>query len=290
MKSRLFSLAIYMAATLSGMLVLLYPFFLPAVSQQMGFGTLRAGEMPGMMTLLLGLCLLVLLFEAQGPMVNTKLIALLGILVAINSTLRFIETAIPGPGGFTPIFFLIILVGYVFGGRVGFLMGALTLLVSALVTGGVGPWLTAQMFTAGWVGLSTPFLLPVAKALTAKQAKWGRSSVNPEIILLAGFGLLWGFAYGAIMNLWQWPFITGPQNQSFAAGLGVVATLQHYMAFYLVTSVVWDAIAAAGNVLLLLAFGAPALRALRRFRQRFEFNYTPEPGAISQQQGGNLTG
>jgi energy-coupling factor transport system substrate-specific component len=130
----------------------------------------------------------------------------------------------------------------------------------------------------------------VAKALTAKQAKWGRSSVNPEIILLAGFGLLWGFAYGAIMNLWQWPFITGPQNQSFAAGLGVVATLQHYMAFYLVTSVVWDAIAAAGNVLLLLTFGAPALRALRRFRQRFEFNYTPEPGAISQQQGGSLTG
>ena len=290
MKSRLFSLAIYMSATLSGMLVLLYPFFLPAISQQAGFGTLRVEQMPMMMTVLLGLCLLVLLFEAQGPMVNTKLIALLGILVAINSALRFIETAIPGPGGFTPIFFLIILVGYIFGGRVGFLMGALTLLVSALVTGGVGPWLPAQMFTAGWVGLSTPFLRPVVKAFTARQAKLGRSTINPEIILLAGFGLLWGFAYGAIMNLWQWPFIAGPQNQSYAAGLGFVATLQHYLAFYLVTSVVWDAIAAAGNVLLLLAFGAPALRALRRFRQRFEFNYTPEPGAISQQQGGSLTG
>ena len=120
MKSRLFSLGIYMSATLSGMLVLLYPFFLPAISQQAGFGTLRVEQMPMMMTVLLGLCLLVLLFEAQGPMVNTKLIALLGILVAINSALRFIETAIPGPGGFTPIFFLIILVGYIFGGRVGF--------------------------------------------------------------------------------------------------------------------------------------------------------------------------
>ena len=138
MKSRLFSLAIYLTATISGMMVLLYPFFLPVVSRQEGFGTLRTGEMPVMMTFLLGLCLVALLFEAQGQMVNTKLIALLGILVAINSALRFIETAIPGPGGFTPIFFLIILVGYVFGGRVGFLMGALTLLVSALGDGGCG--------------------------------------------------------------------------------------------------------------------------------------------------------
>ncbi len=276
MKSRLFSLSIYVAATLSGMLVLLYPFFLPAVSRQIAFGTLRAEQMPMMMTLLLGLCLLVLLFETQGPMVNTKLIALLGILVAINSALRFIETAIPGPGGFTPIFFLIILVGYVFGGRVGFLMGALTMLVSALVTGGVGPWLPAQMFTAGWVGMSTPLLHPAVNALTARIIKRDTTAIKPEILLLAVFGLLWGLLYGAIMNLWQWPFIAGPQNQSYAAGLGLLATLQRYLAYYLVTSLVWDAIAALGNVFLLLAFGAPALRALRRFRQRFEFNYTSE--------------
>src|SRR5665647_3413703 len=181
MRSRLFSVAIYLAATISGMLVLLYPFFLPAASQQTGFGSYRAGEVPIMMTILLGLCLLVLLFEAQGPIVNTKLVALLGILVAINSALRFIETAIPGPGGFTPIFFLIILVGYVFGGRVGFLMGALTLLVSALVTGGVGPWLPAQMFTAGWVGMSTPILRPILSAFTTKRARQGNTSSNPEI-------------------------------------------------------------------------------------------------------------
>lgn len=154
MKTKAFNLAIYLAATISGILVLLYPFFLPGTSQLTGFGSIWAGQLPMMMTFLLGLCLLVLLFETQGPMANTKLIALLGILVAINSALRFIETAIPGPGGFTPIFFLIILVGYVFGGRVGFLMGALTMLVSGLVTGGVGPWLPAQMFTAGWVGLA----------------------------------------------------------------------------------------------------------------------------------------
>jgi energy-coupling factor transport system substrate-specific component len=275
MRTRLFSLGIYLAATLSGILVLMYPFFLPAGSPPVGLGSAWSGQLPMMMTFLLGLCLLVLLFEAQGSMANTKLIALLGILVAINSALRFIETAIPGPGGFTPIFFLIILVGYVFGGRVGFLMGALTLLVSALVTGGVGPWLPAQMFTAGWVGMSTPILHPIIRAFSRKPDP-GKTSV--ELLLLVGFGLLWGFLYGAIMNLWQWPFIAGPQSQSFVAGLGIVATLQHYFAFYLVTSLVWDVAAALGNILLILAFGLPTLRALRRFKQRFEFHYSAEAG------------
>ena len=271
MRSRLFSIATYLAATTSGLVVLLYPFFLPALSARSGFGTYRSGEMPAMMTLLLGLCLSVLLIEAQGPSMNTKLIALLGVLVAINSALRFIETVLPGPGGFTPIFFLIILVGYVFGGRVGFLMGALTLLVSALVTGGVGPWLPGQMFTAGWVGMSTTILRPITGILLKRRDQKNHLPINGEVIVLAIYGLLWGFLYGAIMNLWQWPFIIGPVGQSWIAGLGMAQALQHYFAFYLVTSLVWDAIAAVGNVLLLLALGAPTLKALRRFRQRFTF-------------------
>ncbi len=285
MKARLFSFAIYLTASISGMLVLAYPFFLPAIPHEAVFGELRTGEMPLVMTFLLGLCLLALLFEAQGQMVNTKLVALLGILVAINSALRFIETAIPGPGGFTPIFFLIILVGYVFGGRVGFLMGALTLLVSALVTGGVGPWLPAQMFTAGWVGMSTILLKPLSKRLNGKQQDKASQPGKREIYLLAAYGLVWGFLYGAIMNLWQWPFMMGPVDQSYSAGLGFIATLRHYLAFYLVTSLVWDAMAALGNVVLIIALGAPALRALRRFKQRFEFHYVASEGRETLQEG-----
>lgn len=283
MKSRLFSLVIYLAATISGLMVLLYPFFLPAISVRSGFSSFRAGEMPALMTLLLGLCLLVLLYEAQGQVMNTKLIALLGVLVAINSALRFIETALPGPGGFTPIFFLIILVGYVFGGRVGFLMGALTLLVSGLVTGGVGPWLPGQMFTAGWVGMSAALLKHIFKHGRSKRTTKKQSAISLEIILLASFGFFWGFLYGGLMNLWQWPFIIGPQAQSWTAGLSFVDTLQRYLAFYLVTSLVWDAIAAFGNVLLILAFGAPTLQALRRFQNRFTFKYSPDQiSAVSE--------
>lgn len=271
MKSSLLSLAIYLAALGTGLLALLYPFFLPAQAGAASAG-LGGGEMPFLMTLLLGLCLLVLLYEVQGQgsaRPTATVIALLGVLVAINSALRFIETAVPGPGGFTPIFFLIITAGYIFGGRFGFLLGALTMLVSALVTGGVGPWLPNQMFTAGWVGMSSGllrFILP-----HDGLAKGHSPRLRLIVFLLAGFGFLWGFLYGGIMNLWQWPFIAGPQAQSWQPGVGVWTTLQRYAVFYLATSLIWDAVAAVGNTILILTLGAPTLRLLRRFQQRFSF-------------------
>ena len=286
MRSRLLSIAIYLVAGASGLLVLLYPFFQPALQAgQAAPGQMRAGEMPTLMTLLLGLCVVVLLAEAQGQALSTRLVALLGVLVALNSALRFLETAIPGPGGFSPVFFLIILTGYVFGGRVGFLMGALTMLVSALVTGGVGPWLPGQMFTAGWVGMSTPLLRPLVRGMQRLfRSKAARPNFSPEILALIVFSLGWGFLYGGLMNLWEWPFIAGPQAQSWEAGLGLWDGLQRYAAFYLLTSLAWDLAGAAGNLLLMLAFGAPALRALKRFRQRFTFTYQPPLVPVAQPQ------
>jgi energy-coupling factor transport system substrate-specific component len=229
--------------------------------------------MPLMMMLLIGLCLAVLMVELQSRATDAKIVALLGVLVAMNAALRFLDIVIPLPGGFSPIFVLIILGGYVFGGRFGFLMGALTLLVSALVTGGVGPWLPSQMFTAGWVGLSSTFLRPVARGvdLAIKKRRPGKRSI--EVGFLAIFGAGWGLLYGGLMNLWSWPFITGPANQYWAPGISLGDTLQRYLAYYLVTSLAWDVMAALGNLILLSVFGGAALKALQRFRQRLLFEY-----------------
>ncbi len=268
MIQRILSGAIYALSTAIGVAAFLAPFFAPIVQQsaQPQAGTATA---PLLLTALVGLCFLALLFEVQGSELSAKSVALLGILVAINSVLRFAEVAVPGPGGFSPIFMLIILTGYVFGGQFGFLMGTMTLLVSGLITGGVGPWLPYQMFAAGWVGLSAALLRPLVQLLSGE----GRRG---ELIALAFFGALWGFAYGAIMNLWFWPYAAGPAHQYWTPGTGLAETLRRYLAFYVLTSLIWDAFGAAGNVLLLLAFGAPIVRALRRFRDRLGFVYQPE--------------
>jgi energy-coupling factor transport system substrate-specific component len=82
---------------------------------------------------------------------------------------------------------------------------------------------------------------------------------------------LWGFIYGAIMNLWFWPFQTGDSAQTWQSGLGMAQGVQRYLAFYLATSFIWDVFAAIGNIVLLGLFGQPTLRALQRFRNRFMF-------------------
>lgn len=259
---------IYLFSSAIGILSLTYPFLMPSFQDTISLGQIRTGEMPIMLSLVLAICVAILLFELQSQAVDAKIIAMIGVLVAINSTLRFIEVAIPGPGGFSPIFFLIILTGYVYGGRIGFLMGSITLLVSAFATGGVGPWLPSQMFTAGWVGMSA--------GLSAIPIRHFRlDNGKGELVLLVIFGSIWGILYGVIMNLWSWPFMTGPMDQYWAPGTGIIDTVQRFGSFYLVTSLVWDLARSLGNALLMIMFGIPTIRLLLRFKKRFLFQYKP---------------
>lgn len=93
--------------------------------------------------------------------------------------------------------------------------------------------------------------------------------------MLALLGLLWGFAYGAIMSFYTWPFLVGNAQTTWSPGAGVADALRRYVAFYLTTSLLWDSVGAVGNVVLLAALGAPTLRALGRFRDRLLFAVRP---------------
>lgn len=250
---RWLSAGIYGLSGLIGAAAFAYPFLLRLRGE--GF---NSGLTLVLTTGLLMLCLLVLLLEVQGQVISAKVVAALGLLVAVTAILRFVDNALPIPGGFSPIFAPIIIAGYVFGARFGFLLGVLSLLVSAFVTGGVGPWLPYQMFTTGWVGLT---------------AGWLPHPARPRITLsmLALFGLIWGFLFGAIMNLYSWPFWVGDAALSWLPGSDLRTTLYHYLTFYLVTSLWWDLIGAVGNLTLILVLGQPTIHALERFRQRFHF-------------------
>jgi len=257
MRRRLLTGALYALSLAVGVVALAYPFLLRATG-----GAATAGPTPLLSVVLVTLCLAVLLVELQGQAAGAKTVAALGILVAATATLRFIEVAIPAPGGFSPVFAPIILGGYVFGARFGFLLGAMTMLVSGIITAGVGPWLPYQMFAAGWVGLSAG-LLPHLRRPRA------------ELVLLIAFAALWGFAYGAIMNLYTWPLLVGDPGQTWSPGAGAAEALRRYLAFYLATSLVWDSVGAVGNAVLLAALGRPTLRALARFRDRLQFEVRP---------------
>jgi energy-coupling factor transport system substrate-specific component len=91
--------------------------------------------------------------------------------------------------------------------------------------------------------------------------------------VLAAFGAIWGFAFGALMNLWFWPFaapgVGSDAGLYWSPELSVIETVERYVRFYAVTSLGFDVARALGNVVLVLVFGAPILRLLERYRSRF---------------------
>ena len=276
---RVISGLIYALSGAIGVLAFVYPFFTPAPSAA-PLGLSHGQDAPLMTAALVGLSVVALLVELQGQTISAKTVAMLGVLVAITSVLRFIEVAVPMPGGFSPIFAPIILAGYVFGSRFGFLMGVFTLVTSALITGGVGPWLPYQMFTAGWAGLTAGWLSRIthhASRFTfhaseaAYRAPGSQRRLTLEIVFLCLFGFAWGLLYGVIINIYFWPFAMGPSAQTWMPGVGLGETLSRYGVFYIATSLAWDVTRAVGNAALILLLGAPTLRALNRFRRRFYF-------------------
>ena len=243
-------------ATLLGAVAFVYPFFAPQGGAGHSF-VAHSADAPLTFLLLLLLCLLVVIANLETQQMNSKIMAVLGILVAINAALRLI----PGPAGFTAMLFLPILCGYTYGADFGFLLGALSMLVSAIIAGGMGPWLPYQMLSAGWIGMASAWL-PSLRRL-------GRV----EVVLLSVWGALLGLVFGAIMNLWFWPYIVdvGQSGMYWEPGTRLLETLGRYATFYVATSLWWDMGRAVGNLLLILLFGAPILQLLRRFRKRFQF-------------------
>jgi energy-coupling factor transport system substrate-specific component len=260
MRNRLLGLLVDLFVFLLGMLSLLAPFIFPQARNM----NAQTATFPIMVSLIIFLCLLIVIFEAQSSLLDSKMIAFLAVLTAINAGLRFLENAIPGPGGFSPTFFLIILSGYYFGSRIGFLVGAMTLLVSALITGGIGPWLPGQMITAGWGGQSAALIRMVV-------SKLGWRGKPAEIILLSAFGAAWGMVYGIIMNLWFWPFLGAGAGQTFTQAASALENIQRYGAYYLATSIAWDITRAIGNVLMISIMSKPILKIFARFKLRFSF-------------------
>src|ERR1700737_2485825 len=138
----------------------------------------------------------------QTHRLSTRLLAVLAALVAIDATLRLV--IVIGLLGFSPIFFLVIAGGFVMGPSFGFAGGALTLLLSAVLTAGLGPWLPYQMLAAGWVGMGAGYLGRVTRRSTSLWA----------IAVLCLYGGVAGFAYGLLLDLWEWAVLVAARSST----------------------------------------------------------------------------
>jgi len=177
-------------------------------------------------------------------------LALLAVLAAIGAAIRIAST---GVGGVEALFVLLILAGRAYGARFGLLLGAASIALSALMWGGVGPWLPFQMFACGWVGAGAGLLPRRVRGI-------------PEIVMLAAYGIVASYAFGLIMNMWFWPFAVGADTSiSYVPGGSVAENLGNFAVYSLLTSTLsWDTLRAITTIVGLALVGRALLRSLRR--------------------------
>jgi energy-coupling factor transport system substrate-specific component len=249
--------ALFVAMNVAGALAFAWPFALPSL---IGAGTEnhRADGPWILLALTVSLGALLFLELGQGGL-GPKTVALLGVLGAAVVALR-----LPGfVAGFSALFVPVLIAGNAFGAGFGFLLGAVGMLASAVFLGGLGPWVPFQMVAVGWVGAGAG-LLP-------------RRSWRFRIGALATYGFFVGYAYGAVMNLWSWPFVTDGSALAWDPSAAPVANLRRYAAFYGATSFAWDTFRAIGNAALVLVLGRPLLRAMDRAARRMRLRLRDGP-------------
>ncbi|MGD1053106.1 MAG: ECF transporter S component [Candidatus Dormibacteria bacterium] len=239
----------FVAVSILGAVLFIWPFALssapaPVVALSLALGTVAA----------------LAAVETAMRRLDARRFALLAAIAGIDAALRLV--LVTGAGGFSPIFFLILATGYVYGPSFGFLCGATSLLASAVATGGIGPWLPYEMFGCGWTGAA------------AGMAGLRRSTTPRlrDIALLAAVAVVAGYAYGALLDVWDWTtFYRGSPTFGFLPGAATGVLLQRFGRFYLATSAIWDSFRAFGDALAVIVLGMPVLAGLTRVRDRLTF-------------------
>lgn len=236
-------------ASLIGLVCFFWPFLIAP-------GTFGSAYTPPLMFgLVLVLVLAVVFAQIADGGIDSKAIAMLGVLSALNAGLRPLGA---GTGGVELVFFVLVFAGRVFGPGFGFALGCTSLFASAIITGGVGPWMPYQMFGCAFVGLLAG-LLP-------------RCRGKVEIAMLAAYGAFAGYLFGFLINLQFWPFAVDPTSSiAYQPGAGIGDQLRRYLLFDLATSLGWDTGRAITNVVCVVVLGPAALATFRRAARKANF-------------------
>lgn len=244
-----------------GLAAFFWPFTVPAAVKVMDART--ASWWIFLILLLLPLGLLLFVELGRGGM-GPKAIALIGVLGAAMVALR-----IPGfVLGFNAMFIIVLVAGNAFGPRFGFLLGAVGMFASGLFVGGLGPWLPFQMVATAWMGMGAG-LLP-------RSGSW-----PVRIGALAVYGFVTGLLFGAVMNLYSWPFEANGSGLSWSPDATTAENLGNYWTFYLVRSLGWDMFRAIGNVVMVLILARPLLGSLDRAARRMHLEVRSGPNPLN---------
>ena len=189
----------------------------------------------------LALTLGAVFFEFENRASSAKQIALIAMLGTVSALSRIPFAALMN---FQPCTFFIICSGYVFGPMSGFMVGAVTPIISNIFLG-QGPWTAYQIFTWGLTGL----LSGVIGWFTISQPGLRKT-------VLMAYGTLAGIMYAMIINIWFWAMYLYPHTLNTYKGA-------------LYTAALWTVSHSLANVVFMWLFGNRVIQLLERFKRRF---------------------
>jgi len=171
---------------------------------------------------------------------DPRTVALTGVLVAVATTSRQLLHGIE----FSPVFFIVILAGHVFGFTTGFAVGALTMFVSNFFIG-QGPWTAYQMLGMG---------------LLAGFAAYLPKGDRHRMMVLTAYSVVTAFLYGAFTDLFFW--------------LAFIPTHELNTLLAVFTAGLLPALSRAlGNLFFMSLLGPILLKVLLRFRKRLTYTH-----------------
>lgn len=190
---------------------------------------------------IVSISLLFLLYCFESRKVEARELVLLAVLAAIAAVGRIPFASIPSV---QPTTFVIMMSGAVFGAESGFMIGTVDALASNMILG-QGPWTPWQMAAWGLVGFTAGLL----RQTMFMNRLWGRLV----------FGIIWGFLFGWIMNLWGFFSIT-TSIHTF-----------HLNAFldYFAASALFDSMHSLSNVFFIFVFSRSWMKNLTRFKRKY---------------------
>ena len=181
-------------------------------------------------------------------------LAILAVLIALNSVVRLMGAGI---AGMETAFAILIIAGSVFGFGFGFALGTLSILVSSVISGGIGPWLPFQMLLAALVGgvsgwLPKPDRLP-----------W-------RLGILSLYGIFASYLYGLSITALTLPLFVGLDSPlAFDASRPLTENLARLVIFDFTTGgFIWNTGRAVTTVSLIWLTGKTLIAALERTTTR----------------------
>lgn len=188
--------------------------------------------------LVMGVSFLPFMVRFSNQKLSSRELVMLAILGAVAAVSRIPFAPLPSV---QPSTFVIMISAIVLGPQSGFVIGTLTALVSNLFLG-QGPWTPWQMYAWGMIGLLAGVL---------RHTWWMKNMIGRCL-----YGLIMGFVFGWIMNLWV------------IIGLGLTFSWEVILLYY-TASFSFDLAHGLSNVFFILIFSQSWISILSRFKKKY---------------------